>query len=191
MWRCLWPGLITVVLLAFGVNLWSGANDYELTPRHLVPPKVLLKTCHRLEDIAVDFDGNGDPYHAQWWRCGSSSPNLKKGRFPINYVIIRPPKDKAGESAITLTNSGSSDDYFLEKPQIIKVGPGTREALLISGHYYAADQDKASCLLGPVGAEFECWPSQETARLVEQSSHVQKSLFRKLDEFLSGQNLPE
>ena len=189
--RGLSPVFFTIFVFAFGVNLWSGANDYELTPRHLVPPRALLKACHKLENIPVDFDGNGDPYHAQWWRCGSSSPNLKKGRFPINYVVIQPPKDKAGESATTLTNSGRSDEYFLERPQIIKVGSGTREALLISGRYYDADQDKASCLLGPVGNEFECWPSQETAKLVEQSSHIQKSLFRKLDEFLSGQNLPQ
>lgn len=191
MQRGLWPVLIAIFVFAFGANLWSGTNDYELTPRHLAPARVLLKTCHRLESIAVDFDGNGDPYRAQWWRCGSSTPNLKKGRFPINYVVIQPPKDKAGESAITFSNSGSSDDYFLERPQIIRVGPGTREALLVSGHYYAADEDKASCLLGPLDGEFECWPSQETARLVEQSSHIQKSFFRKLDEFLSGQNLPE
>lgn len=191
MQRALWPIFITILVLTFGVNLWSGANDYELTPRHLAPPKVLLKACHRLENIAVDFDGNRDPYHAQWWRCGASSPNPKKGRFPINYVVIRPPQDKVGELPITFSNSGSSDEYFLEKPQIINVGPAGREALLISGRHYAADQDKSSCLLGPVDGEFECLSPEETAKLVEEASHVQKSFFRKLDEFLSGQNLPE
>jgi hypothetical protein len=189
--RRLRPAFITIFVLAFGANLWSGSNDYELTPRHLAPPKVLLKTCHRLENFAVDFDGNGDPYSAQWWRCGPSNPNWKKGRFPINYVVVQPPRDKAGEPAITLTNSGSSDEYFLERPQIINVGLGSREALLVSAHHYAADQDKSSCLLGPLDGEFECLPAEETARLVEQTSHVQKSFFRKLDEFLSGQNLPE
>jgi hypothetical protein len=185
------PILITFFLLTCGANLWSGANDYELTPRHLTPPKVLLKTCHRLESLSVDFDGNADPYHAQLWRCGPSNPNLKKGRFPINYVVIQPPRDKAGQSAITFSNSGSSDEYFLERPQIINVGPGGHEALLVSGRYYAADQDKSSCLLQPIGGVFECLPAEQTARFVGQTSHIQKSLFRKLDEFLSGQNLPQ
>ena len=191
MQRGLWPAFVTIFVLSFGTNLWSGSNDYELTPRHLEPPKALLKTCHRLEKVTVDFDGNGDPYSAQWWRCGPSNPNWKKGRFPINYVVIRPPRDKAFESATTLSNSGSSDEYFLERPQIIDVGQGGREALLISGHYYAASQDKSSCLLGPVEGEFACLPGEETARLVEQPPHAQKSLFRKVDEFRSGQNLPQ
>src|SRR5207302_2731904 len=79
------PGtvLIAVFVLAFSANLRSGANDYELTPRQGVPARVILKGCHKLESIAVDFDGNGDPYQAQWWRCGPQSPNWKKGRFPI------------------------------------------------------------------------------------------------------------
>jgi len=140
---------------------------------------------------AVDFDGNGDPYQAQWWRCGS--PNRKKGRFPINYVLIQPPRGKSGGSAITLTNSGNSDEYFIEEPQKINVepGPGSRQLLLVSGRYYDADEGETSCLLGPVGEQFQCWPSDERERLVEESSRKrEKSLFRKVDEFLSGQNLP-
>lgn len=190
--RGLGPVFVTILVLAFSANLWSGANDYELTPRHGVPARVFLKGCHKLENIAVDFDGNGEPYQAQWWRCGSPNPNWKKGRFPINYVLIQPPRSKMGRTAITLSNSGSSDEYFLDKPQIITLPSGSRQVLLVSGHYYEADQGKASCLLGPVGEEFECWPSQESAKLMEQSSRPhEKSLLRKLDEFLSGQNLPQ
>jgi len=182
--------LIAVFVLAFSANLRSGENDYELTLRQGVPAKVILKGCHKLESIAVDFDGNGDPYQAQWWRCGSPNPNRKKGRFPINYVLIQPPRGEAGRSGATLTNSGNSDEYFIEQPQKITVGPDSRQLLLISGRYYDADEGKTSCLLGPVGEQFDCWPSLETARVMEESAHKQKSLFRKVDEFLSGQNLP-
>ena len=91
--------LIAVFVLAFSANVRAGENDYELTLRQGVPAKVILKGCHKLESIAVDFDGNGDPYQAQWWRCGSSNPNRKKGRFPINYILIQPPRGKAGRSA--------------------------------------------------------------------------------------------
>src|SRR5690349_8125368 len=150
------PGtvLIAIFVFAFSANLRSATNDLELTPRHGVPARVMLKGCHKLETIAVDFDGNGDPYQAQWWRCGSQSPNRKKGRFPINYVLIQPPGSKAGRSGVTLSNSGSSDEYFIEEPQRIKVEADPREFLLISGRYYDADQGKTSCLLGPVGEQF-------------------------------------
>jgi hypothetical protein len=182
------PGtvLIAVFVLAFSANLRSGANDYELTLRHGVPAKVFLKGCHKLESIAVDFDGNGDPYQAQWWSCGSE--NRKKGRFPINYVLIQPPRSQTGRSGITLSNAGSSDQYFIEKPQAISVEPGSRQLLLVSGRYYDTDQGKTFCLLGPVGEQFECRPPRENTRIVEQSYRKhEKSLFRKLDDFLTGQ----
>jgi hypothetical protein len=184
------PGtiLIAVLVLAFSANLRSGANDYELTLRHGVPAKVFLKGCHKLESIAVDFDGTGDAYQAQWWRCGSKNPNWKRGRFPVHYVLVEPPGSKLGRSGITLTNSGSSDQYFIEKPQTISAEPGSRQLLLVSGRYYDTDQGKTFCLLGPVGEQFECWPPRENARIVEQSYRKhEKSLFRKLDDFLTGQ----
>lgn len=183
------PGtlLIAIFVFAFSANLRSGTNDFELTPRQGTPARVMLKGCHKLESIAVDFDGNGDPYQAQWWRCGS--PNRKKGRFPINYVLVQPPQSKEGTAAVTLTNAGSSDEYFIEHPQKIDLD-GSRQLLLVSGRYYDAEQGKTSCLLGPVGEGFECWPPPETERIVEASSHKPKSLFRKVDEFLTGQNLP-
>jgi hypothetical protein len=187
------PGVlfIAVSFLAFSGNLWSGVNDYVLTPRHGVPARVILKGCHKLESIAVDFDGNGAPYQAQWWRCGSQNPNRKKGRFPINYVLIQPPRSKTGSMGITLTNSGNSDEYFIEEPQRIEIESDRRQLLLVSGRYYDTDQGKTSCLLGPVGERFECWPSPESERIVGQTSHKnEKSLFRKVDEFLTGQNLP-
>jgi hypothetical protein len=186
------PGtvLLAVFVLALSANLRAGANDYELTPRHGVPARVILKGCHKLQSIAVDFDGDGDPYQAQWWRCGSQNPNRKKGRFPINYVLVQPPHGKTGHSAITLSNAGRSDEYFIEQPQKINLESGSRQLLLVSGRYYDAEQGKTSCLLGPVGEQFECWPSPETQRIVEESSHRQKSLFRKVDDFLTGQNLP-
>ena len=187
--RGLWTVLIAVFVLAFGAKVRAGENDYELTLRQGVPAKVILKGCHKLESIAVDFDGNGDPYQAQWWRCGSSNPNRKKGRFPISYVLIQPPRDKGGRSA-TLTNSGSSDEYYIEQPQKITLESGSRQLLLISGRYYDAGEGKTSCLLEPVGEQFDCRPS-ETAGVMDESSHKQKSLFRKVDDFLSGQNLPQ
>jgi hypothetical protein len=180
--------LIALFVLAFSASLRSGTNDFELTPRHGAPARVMLKGCHKLESFAVDFDGNGDPYQAQWWRCGS--PNRKKGRFPINYVLVQPPRNKEGAAAITLTNAGSSDEFFIEQPQKIDLEPGSRQLLLVSGRYYDSEQGKTSCLLGPVGEGFECWPSPETERIVEESLHKQKSLFRKVDDFLTGQNLP-
>jgi len=183
-----WTVLIAVFVLAFSAKVRAGENDYELTLRQGVPAKVILKGCHKLESIAVDFDGNGDPYQAQWWRCGSPNPNRKKGRFPINYVLIQPPRGKAGRSA-TLTNSGNSDEYFIEQPQKITLESGSRQLLLISSRYYDADEGKTSCLLEPAGEEFDCRPSLETARVMDENSHKQKSLFRKVDEFFS-QNLP-
>lgn len=182
--------LAAVFVLIFSADLRSGVNDYELTPRQGVPPKVMLKGCHKLQSIDVDFDGNGEPYQAQWWRCGSSNPNRKKGRFPINYVLIQPPRSKPGRSGATLTNSGSSDEYFIEQPQKIIVESDLRQLLLVSGRYYDTEEGKSSCLLGSFGQQFDCRSSLETARVMDENSHKQKSLFRKVDEFLSGQNLP-
>jgi hypothetical protein len=179
---------MAIFVFAFRANLRAGANDLELTPRNGVPARVMLKGCHKLESIAVDFNGDGDPYQAQWWRCGSS--NRKKGRFPVNYVLVQPPRDKGGATAITLSNAGSSDEFFIEQPQKIDLEPGSHQLLLVSGRYYDTEEGKTSCLLGPVGEGFECWPTRETEKIVEASSHKQKSLFRKVDDFLTGQNLP-
>ena len=182
---------IAIFVFAFSADLRSGVNDYELTPRHGVPPRLMLKGCHKLESIAVDFDGNGDPYQAQWWRCGSPSPNRKKGRFPINYVLIQPPRGKTGGAGITLSNAGRSDEYFIEEPQRIKIDSDSRQLLLVLGRYYNSDEGTASCLLGPLGGQFECWPPPETEKILEASSRKhEKSLFRKVDDFLTGQNLP-
>jgi hypothetical protein len=184
------PGIlfIAVFVFAFSANLRAGTNDLELTPRNGVPARVMLKGCHKLESIAVDFNGDGDPYQAQWWRCGS--PDRKKGRFPVNYVLVQPPRNREGATAITLSNAGSSAEYFIEQPQKIDVEPGSRQLLLVSGRYYDSDQGKTSCLLGPIGEGLECWPPPETEKIVEASSHKPKSLFRKVDDFLTGQNLP-
>ena len=181
------PGtvFISVLVLAFSANLRSGVNDYELTPRHGVPAKVFLRGCHKLESITVDFNGNGDPYLAEWWRCGSQ--DRKRGRFPISYVLVRPPRSKPGLSGITLTNAGSSDQYFLEEPQKIKMESDSRQLLLVSGRYYDADQGITSCLLGPRDEQFECWPSRESEKITEQNSRKhEKILFRTGDDLLSG-----
>ena len=131
----------------------------------------------------------GLPIQSPGYGSQSNSPR-KKGRFPINYVLVRPPRDKEGAASITLSNAGSSAEYFLEQPQKIAFEPGSRELLLVSGRYYDTEEGKTSCLLGPVGQGFECWPTRETEKIVEASSHKQKSLFRKVDDFLTGQNLP-
>jgi hypothetical protein len=184
------PGILFTIIFVFacGANLRAGTNNLELTPRNGVPARVMLKGCHKLESIAVDFNGDGDPYQAQWWRCGS--PNRKRGRYPVNYVLVQPPRDKGEATAITLSNAGSSDEFFIEQPQKIDLEPGSRQLLLVSGRYYHSEEGKTSCLLGPVGEGFECWPTPETEKIVEASSHKQKSLFRKVDDFLTGQNLP-
>jgi hypothetical protein len=179
---------IVFCLFAFSANLRSEGNDYELTPRHGVPARVFLKGCHKLATSAIDFDGNGDAYQVEWWRCGSKNPNWKRGRFPIHYVVVKPPQSKQGSSAITLSNAGSSDQYFMEEPQTINIEPGPGQLLLVSGRYYDTDQGKTSCLLGPVGEQFECRPYRENERIVELSSRKhEKGLFRKIDDFLASQ----
>src|SRR5689334_11882621 len=90
-------------------------------------------------------------------------------------AAVRRIGNKEGASAITLSNAGSSAEYFIEQPQKISL-EGSRELLLVSGRYYEAEQGKTSCLLGPVGEGFECWPSPETEKIVEASSHKPKSL---------------
>ena len=187
------PGalLIAVFVFAFQGDLRSGTNDFELTPRHGVPARIFLKGCHKLASIAVDFVGDGDPYQAQWWRCGSQNPNWKKGRFPIHYVLVQPPRSKPGHPGITLSNAGSSDQYFIEEPQKITLEPSSRQLLLVSGRYYDAEEGKTSCLLGLRGGQFECSPSSETERIVEQNCRErEKGLSCKVDNPLTGQNFP-
>lgn len=180
--------LIVVFIFAFGANLRSGTNDYELTPRHGVPARVFFKGCHKLASTAIDFDGDGDSYRVEWWRCGSKNPNWKRGRFPIHYVIVKPPQSKLERSATTLSNAGSSDQYFMEEPRTVNIEPGPGQLLLVSARYYETDQGKTSCLLGPVGEQFECWPPRENERIVEQNSRKrEKSLFRKIDDLLASQ----
>ena len=85
------PGvlLIAIFVFAFSANLRSGTNDVELTPRSGVPARVMLKGCHKLESIAVDFDGNGDPYYGS--RYYYRRPYYRRPALSIGRHIVPSP----------------------------------------------------------------------------------------------------
>ena len=111
------------------------------------------------------------------WSGGAAVPRIPTGKEDVSRFTTcwysRPKANRDAPEAHSAT-AGSSDQYFIEEPQTINIEPGPGQLLLVSGRYYDADQGKTSCLLGPVGEQFDCWPSGENARIVEQNSRKRK-----------------
>jgi hypothetical protein len=180
------PGIVLIVLFLFTASLYPQSSNRELTRRDGVAAKVFLKTCDKLTAAAVDFDGTGDPYQAEWWRCGSKNPNWETGQFPVHYVLIRPPKNKSEVLALTLSNSGSSDEYFIDQLHLIAIPADSRQLLFISGKYYETDQGTIQCVLERVADQFQCSASIEPRYSTERQLRVHKSVLRKLDQYLNS-----
>ena len=180
-------GTASVVFCLFTASLHAQSSNRELTRRDGLLAKVFLKACDKLATTAVDFDGTGDPYHVEWWRCGSKNPNWDAGQFPIHYVLIRPPKNKPQVLALTLGNSGSSDEYFIDQLDLIDSPVSSRQLLLMTGKYYKADQGRIQCALELVKDDFQCSPSIEPRYYTQQQLRVhEKSLLRKVGEYFQG-----
>ena len=62
--------------------LHSQSGELELAPRHGPFPRAFLKGCAKLSATAVDFDGSGDRFQVEWWRCGPRTPNRQDRGFP-------------------------------------------------------------------------------------------------------------
>lgn len=193
-------GTALFLALAFVAPLrsQSGGLDLDLALRHGSFPKALLKGCDKLSSTAVDFDGSGDPFHVEWWRCGSRTPNRKTGSFPVHYVVIRPPAGTSAVLGVTLTNAGNSDEYFIDRLQLIDDPLTSRQLLSVSAKYYEdrqphedrQDQEnhrgKIDCLLGRVADRLECSRAPESQYSAQQELRPhEKSFLRRFDEYIS------
>jgi hypothetical protein len=179
-------GIVFIVLFLFTATMYPQSSNQELTRRDGVLAKAFLKACDKLTTAAVDFDGSGDPYQVEWWRCGSKNPNWDTGRFPVHYVLIRPPKTKWQVLPLTLSNSGSSEEYFIDQLHLINIPVGSRQLLLISGKYYESDHGTIHCLLERVADQFQCSAPIEPRYSTERQLRVHKNLLRKLDQYLNS-----
>ncbi len=172
--------------LVFVAPLRSQSGEPELAPRHGAFPKAFLKGCDQLSTTAVDFDGSGDPFHVEWWRCGSRTPNRRTGSFPVHYVLIRPPAGKSPALGVTLSNTGKSDEYFIDRLQLIDIPLSSRQLLFISAKYYEDRQGKIDCMLGRAADRLQCSASPESQYSARQELRPhEKSFFRKLDDYIS------
>ena len=178
--------LLALAFLVCVAPLHSQSGELELAPRHGPFPKAFLKGCAKLSATAVDFDGYGDRFHVEWWRCGSRTPNRRTGAFPVHYVLILPPAGKSPALGVTLSNAGNSDDYFIDRLQLIDVPLSSRQLLLVSARHYEDQQGKIDCILGRVADHLECSPSPEPQYSAQQELRPhEKSFLRKLDEYIS------
>jgi hypothetical protein len=181
------PGTVLFVCFLFTASLYPQSSNRELTRRDGLLAKVFLKACDKLTSTAVDFDGSGDPYQVEWWRCGSRNPNWEAGQFPLHYVLIRPPKNKTQALALALSNSGSSDEYFIDQLQLIDIPLGSRQLLLISGKYYETNQGMIHCVLERVDEQFQCSVSIQPPYYTQLQLRVhEKGLLRKVGEYFQG-----
>jgi len=179
---------LALAFLVCVAPLHSQSGELELAPRHGPFPKAFLKGCVKLSATAVDFDGSGDQFHVEWWRCGSRTPNRKTGSFPVHYVLIRPPASKSPALGVTLSNAGNSDEYFIDRLQLIDVPLSSRQLLFVSASYYQDQQGqgKIDCTLARVGGQLECSPSPEPQYSAQQDLRPhEKSFLRKFDEYIS------
>lgn len=180
------PGTVGVLFI-FAASLYPQSSYRDLTRRDGLLAKVLLKACDKLTTTSVDFDGTGDAYYVEWWRCGSKKPNWNTGEFPVHYVLIQPPKNQSQVYAFTLGNSGTSDEYFIDRLDLIDIPGASRQLLLISGKYYAPDEGTIQCVLARFEDNFRCSSSVELRYYNQEQLRVhEKSLFRKVDDYFKG-----
>jgi hypothetical protein len=89
--------------------------------------------------------------------------------------------------ALTLGNSGTSDEYFIDRLDLMDIPGGSRQLLLISGKYYETSQGKVQCVLMRIEGDFQCSSSIEPRYYVQQQLRIhEKNLFRKVDDYLKG-----
>ena len=174
---------ISVFPLASG--LYAQSSTQELTLREGMLPNVVLNACDKLTTAAVDFDGTGDRYQVEWWRCGSKKPDRDAGQFPIHYILIQPPRDNWQQLAVTLANSGNSDEYFIDHLHLISVDP--RQLLVISGKYYNPDHEAFQCVLERVEDQFRCssFIEYRYSTQLELRAH-EKGILTKVEGYLKG-----
>jgi len=177
---------VLIVRLLFTATMYPQSSNQELTRRDGVLAKAFLKACDKLTTASVDFDGSGTPYQVEWWRCGSKTPNWETGRFPVHYVLIRPPKTKSQVMPLTLSNSGSSDEYFIDQLHLIDMPVVSRQLLLISGKYYESGHDAIQCLIERVADQFQCSTPIQARYSTQRQLRAHKSLLRKLDQYLNS-----
>jgi hypothetical protein len=176
-------GTVLIVVVLFSIPLYS-QSDQEWALRNGELAKVFLKGCDKLTTTAVDFDGSGNSYRVEWWRCGPKNPNPKRGFFPVHYVVIQPPNGRSPVLGITLSNSGSSDEYFIDQLELIGLPSSSRQLLLVSGRYYQAQQGTIDCLVEYVADQLQCSPSSESRYSVQRHLRPhEKSFLRMLDEY--------
>lgn len=120
-----------------------------------------------LQRATLDFDGSGKPYLAEWYRCGVKSPRPKDEKFPRHYIVVRPPDNEPKTLAITFTNSGDSDQVFLEVMRAVNF-QGLKQALFVSAGSYDEAQGSSWCLLGLVDGELGCWPAPDIDQVAQQ-----------------------
>lgn len=179
-------GTALFLALAFVVPLRSQSADLELALRHGSFPRAFLKGCDKLSTTAVDFDGSGDPFHVEWWRCGSKTPNRRTGSFPVHYVVIRPPDGTSAVFGVTLTNAGNSDQYFIDRLQLIDDPLNSRQLLSVSARYYEDQQGKIDCILGRVAGRLDCSRAPESQYSAQQELRPhEKSFLRRFDEYIT------
>jgi hypothetical protein len=179
-----WVVGVLIVIFCCATSLHAQSSQ-ELTLHEGTLANVFLKTCDRLTTAAVDFDGTGDRYQVEWWRCGSKKPNWDAGQFPTHYILIRPPKNRWQQLAVTLANSGSSDEYFVDQLHLLPAG--SHELLLISGKYYSPDREAFECALERVDGQFQCTSDVEYrySTQLELRAH-EKNIFSKVENYLKG-----
>ncbi len=157
--------LAAVVFLSLTPSL--RAKDRELSPRYGLPHFSALTKCHVLKRATADFDGSGKPYLAEWYRCGVKNPRPKDEQFPRHYIVVRPPNDEPKTVAITFTNSGGSDQFFLDVMRAVNL-QGLKQALFVSAGSYDDSQGSSWCLLGLVDGELGCWPTPDIDQVARQ-----------------------
>jgi hypothetical protein len=178
-------GLLFVVVFQLASSLYAQSSGGELALHEGMLASVFLKTCDKLTTAAVDFDGTGDRYQVEWWRCGSKKPDLDAGQFPIHYILIRPPRNKWQQLAVTLANSGNSDEYFIDQLHLIPAG--SRQLLLISSKYYDPDHGAFQCVLERTDDQFQCSSSIEYRYSTQLELRVhEKSILTKVEDYLKG-----
>jgi hypothetical protein len=178
-------GVVFIFVFPLASSLYAQSSTQELTLREGMLANVLLNTCDKLTTAAVDFDGTGLRYRVEWWRCGSKNPNLDAGQFPIHYILIQPPRNNWQQLAVTLSNSGNSDEYFIDQLHLVSVG--SRQLLLISGKYYNPDHDAFQCVLERVDDQFRCSSSIEYRHSTQLELRVhEKGILTKVEDYIKG-----
>jgi len=139
--------------------------------------------CERRVALDVDFEGDGRPHRAEWWRCGPPEARWNDTRsrleYPVDYLVVY---RRAGDRQprIVFDNAEEPGISHIAEVRRIDFGRDGLQELFVVNGIYGTGAAWRMCALGWVGARLACADVDDYAAAVAASLAPDESLNKAL-----------